>query len=370
MKNKNKINTADESANVAEGTANAKEDLTTAPIVDANTEEKAVYVNIDKNKNKAKKVNKSISKANLIITISVVIFGIVSGGFIGDYLIQKNRSNEVNYNVDEYQEELGTTQMKWENLQKKNASKLEDELTAVEFVQIAILETQKQNYLCEGFGITKAGSLSTQNVTSIKAKINDKSYFESVSGGAMAQIATRYVGSNNTINKYTSEAKNIVKEASTDKVDIYLATYTKQEEMTYEKYEETFGASFTSLVDYVIYSKTIDTNTEPSVKVENGNYHISLSLNDDATPLYKKKIAATEDRVDSVSEFFFVNLDFVLDSSLRIKEMNIVERYKMYAFNIPITCDAFLDANYFYDDINENIIPNMNEEYSVRSDLK
>ena len=261
MKNKNKINTAGESTNVAEGTANAKEELTTVPIVDANTEEKAVYVNIDKKKSKTKKLNKPISKANLIITISVVIFGIVSGGFIGDYLIQKNRSNEVNYNVDEYQEELETTQTKWENLQKRNVSKLEEELTAVEFVQIAILETQKQNYLCEGFGVTKAGSLSTQNVTSIKAKINDKSYFESISGGAMAQVAARYVGSNDKITKYTSEAKYIVKDRSTEKVDIYLATYTKQEEMTYEKYEETFGASFTSLLDYVIYSKTIDTNT-------------------------------------------------------------------------------------------------------------
>lgn len=370
MKKKNKINTVDESVNVAEETANAKEDVTTAPSKDANTEEKAVDVDIDKKKNKPKKAKKPINKANLIITISVVIFGIVSGGFIGDYLIQKNRSNEVNYNADEYQGELKTTQAKWEDLQKRNVSKLEEELTAVEFVQIAISETQKQNYLCEGFGVTKAGSLSTQNVTSIKAKINDKSYFESISGGAMAQVAARYVGSNDKITKYTSEAKYIVKDRSTEKVDIYLATYTKQEEMTYEKYEETFGAAFTSLLDYVIYSKTIDTSTEPSVKTENGGYRIKLALNDDATPLYKKKIAATEDRVDSVSEFFFVILDIVLDSSLRIKQMNIVERYKMYAFNIPITCDAFLDANYFYDDINESIIPNMNKEYSVRSDLK
>ena len=48
MKKKNKINTVDESVNVAEETANAKEDVTTAPSKDANTEEKAVDVDIDK----------------------------------------------------------------------------------------------------------------------------------------------------------------------------------------------------------------------------------------------------------------------------------------------------------------------------------
>lgn len=311
------------------------------------------------------KEKKKMRLSSILTMVGVISLGVVSGTAIGLWFKSRSDNGQDPIDDDLYRDNMTQILTKWEESKRKGVTDYSSTLSATDMIQIGFSYLEENDYLCEGFGLTKAGTLSTQYITSIKAKKNHLSYFESISGGQMVKIGSRYVEKEDHIDVYDASKVYEWKD------NVYLAEYKeKVNAITKEDFEAKFGSPISAPTDYILSSKTIKEDVAPSIKKENSNYIVDAEFGDNATVVYKTKIKATEDKVTKVNYFPYVQVQCVLDEDLRILQFNVKEKYEMIAMQIAkVTCDAYLNTTYYYD-ITEEMLPIQNEAYQIRGEIE
>lgn len=339
-------------------------------------EEKPVEEN--KEETKKKKEKKPIRMSSILTMAGVVTLGIVSGSAIGLWLKNNNQaSSGLSVDPGALEDEKNQISTKWKNAQEKGLDYYET-FTPIEMAQIAMMNLEQDEYIAESNGKTVAGSLSTQNITSIKAHFKNKAYFENISFGEAAivgkvEVGKRYIGVGDNITWYSFDKLSLKGTEKKTEVPVYLATYKdKANEMTSEAFEEKYGNPLSGPTDYIISSETLDESEEVAVKEKEGDDQIVIRFNllDSAAAKYKKKIKATEDKVSQVNGFNYIRITCTLSKDLKMKEFYVEEQYKMVALSIQrVTCTAFLRSTYYYD-VSEDDLPTSVEEYKFRGDVQ
>lgn len=322
-------------------------------------------------KDQPKKAKKRIRISSILTMVGVVALGAFSGTVIGLWFKNKKQGGSqtsidpgVLKKVEEEKEQVA---LKWANAQTSKQNYY-DIFTPLEMVQVALLNLETDDYIAECFGKTQAGSISKQDITSIKAHFGETSYFENISFG-MVKVGKRYVENEGKVTWFNFDKVYLKGHDATYNTPIYLATYKdEKKEMTSAEYEETFGSPLKGASDYIISSYTLEENYVPQKEEKDENIIVHLNLSDEACVKYKKKIKATESKVSQVYSFEFVHLTFTLSNDLKMKEIYVEEKYGMNAF-IDVTCTADLRSIYYYD-VKKDDLPTSIEEYQFRGDIK
>ncbi len=313
----------------------------------------------DDKKNAEKKKKK---RRSILAFTCVIALGAVSGTAIGLWLRGRALSQRRDFNEDEYKDDFSAILKKYEDVQDKESTNFTEILSPVEMIQVAFHLLSETNYISEGVGVLTNSYSGDQLITSIKGKMDDVYYFETISKGKMVNLGRRYFqqGENITYYNYDTLEKS-------ETSDIVHATYKdKQLEMTKEDYKATFGSYLSDTTDYLFSSKTVFTGTTPTANATADGYDIQIRFSEDATETYKTRIIAMDSKVSNVPSFAYVDIHCTMDKQLRLKTFDITEEYTVLALGVVTAkCNGTLNSKYYYaeDGLTNSWLPTSIEAY-------
>lgn len=295
-----------------------------------------------------KSAEKKKKKARSILAFTTVIaLGAVSGTAIGLWLRGRSLSARRNFDEDEYKDNFTEILKKYNDVPDKENTDLTSTLSPVEMIQVSFYLLSQMNYMSEGTGVLTNSYSGDQLITSIKGKIDDTYYFETISKGKMVNLGRRYFEEGDTVSYYNYETLE-----THETTGIVHASYKdKRQEMTKEEYKETFGSYVSDATDYLFSSKTIANDIEPAAQVLTEGYDVKIRFSEDATETYKTRIIAMDSKVTNVPSFAYVDIHCVMDKLLRLHTLEIAEEYTVLALGVVTAkCRGTLNSKYYYAD--------------------
>lgn len=299
-------------------------------------------------KKEKKKIFKKPSKRTLC-TILGVVFSISIGTLIG-YLVAVEvspKGNDYsNLNENTLTDDVSKLYQDYIDKPKDILSYSPNNLA-----NIAIYKYSQQSYT-ESIITGSANAMGvTQKTYGRSYKNKDTAFNESISESSFVKVAKRFYGNGDEVEIYNGNIEKNDQGIS--------ASYQDKEEFTSESYKDTWGKSFKEPVIYIISEKTT-LETSKVTKEEDGNYLISLDLDPQTSVVNYVKQMVQMSGLDEAPEFLDVHLEFTIDSSLNLIELNVKETYYVWMV-VKSKTEATLKEEYKVLD-KESKIPSIDEK--------
>lgn len=272
---------------------------------------------------------------NIIITSSVCVVALTTGISLGlvfgmEYL--GPRVNYGDYNVLSLEDDNAKLYREYQKINDGDYSRFEP----YEMANIAIYGYQNSEYhYSYSSGVANA-SLVKQNIYATSIRNGDEYFTESISSSSLVNVAKRFYQDNSGVTTYTGsvEGKGAKWKEGTKEVS------------SFEEFENQWGKVPSRSCIYIISSKTVlDSNVE---KTEDG-YIVDVSLDPVKSVIrYVRQMVSMSD-LSREPSFKTVDLRFVLDNQLNLKEMTSHEIYDVYKFGTHTT-DSTINEYFFIDD--------------------
>lgn len=285
-------------------------------------------------------------KKSTVITISGIVVALLIGGTTGALLGINLSPKGVDYSG------VSVTENNQKALYDEYLKNPKDplEYKPYELANIAFYKYSLNEYTRSDIK-SSAVSLGVTQVTNGQSIKNGKTSFnESVSYSSFVKVAKRFYINDDKVEIYNGELSNTEQGLS--------GKYSEHEDLTVEQYKDKWGKDLSNPIIYTITEETT-LDTSKITKQEDGGYLIALDLDPlkSVTRYVKQMIEMSS--LSNNPEFDYVHVEFSLDSSLNLLEMNVKEAYYVWVFGKNYT-EATLNEKFYV--LNEApTIPQLNE---------
>ena len=293
-----------------------------------------------------KKITHKESKKAVFINILIVsLIAIITGYFIGSWIINSNNTDGL-YDMD--------TDLLYDNvlaIKEEANRKSPIELGAIKCAVLAINVTSEQ----ERVSVSSVGQVVSMGVTQgIKAKqirMYDQVLFENVSVSSFVKAANRFYLKNDSITRVKGNVNGST-----------VTWNAGNSILTRDEYKETMGLDIYEYMSYIISSKTVVDSSEVS-RLENGNYTFTLTLDKVNSVInYVKNMKETGSLGDYPRFKSNISVEIVMDSNYRILTFKTDEEYEVKK-GVWMSAVGTLTNTFSYDQ--DFVIPGTNENTNI-----
>lgn len=302
-----------------------------------------------------------LSKGFLIPVTVITILG----GWVGGVFVVSNLNSRPPIDVDDKKIEALDNKAKAEankyntlTAEQKLPENIVNVLTPAELTNVALRFTGNEtNFQGITIGYVDAESIIPirQEVNSYSIKHGEKGFFESLSASLFVKLAYRFYSQTayDNVKQYNGTYSGDPRGEATwgDQV---VKTMTKQE------YATAWGAPLDRPLLYLICNDTTlkDPEKPSSAKYEDGEIKIDLNLVPiDASLRYVLQMRTMSD-LEEYPVFDSINLKFSIDTSLKIKQVDIDEQYTAKKFSLSTPSHGVLTKKFTYENMD---LPKLNE---------
>lgn len=285
---------------------------------------------------------KESKKAVFINILIIALVAILSGYFIGNWIISKDNTDGL-YDID--------TNSLYDNvltIREEANGKSPIELGATKCAVLAIDTTGKQEYV-QVIGDGRVLSMGvTQNIKAKQIRKGNEVFFENVSISSFVKATNRFYLKNGSITRIKGNVSgsNVVWNGSSTT-------------MTPDEYKSLMGASIYDYMSYIISSKTVVDSSEVTT-TEDGNYKFTLTLDKVNSVIeYVKNMKETGGLGDYPRFTENVSIEIVMDPNYRILTFTSNEKYEVkkgvwLAATGTLTNTFTYDENFAIPEVSEN----------------
>ena len=289
----------------------------------------------EKHKAEKKKRTKKQVVLQIISIVLIIAAGIGAGAYCG-MLYLSSKIPKVNYNAFAEDELLPNIS----EILERNQGVPISQVSAVDAFVIAKYNTENSDMYIATAQNTLTHNFGKQSVYTYRHKYNGSILIKEISSSSMKSYAKMLKCDGAKVLAYNGTAK-------TESTAEWANNYSSY---TIDEYKEEFGTNPLEIVSYIVSVKTLSETYTPKsgVKLANGNYQFTLSLNTQNSVInYVKQIKANSG-IASYPTFLQLDIVFEVDQNFRLASLTSIESYTFSYSGIAVTCSGQLTTNFDY----------------------